>query len=254
MIEGIEVVFFDAAGTLFDVRGSVGHTYAAVAARYGVEADPREVNREFAAAFREQSLRGFEPFAPDLPLAEKQWWFEVVRAVFGRRMSAASLKDYFHEVFEYFRRGEAWELFPETRACLSKLRDSGRRLGVVSNFDSRLVDVLRDLGIDSFFDAVTLSWRAGAPKPNRRIFEAALTAMRAEAGRALHVGDSPDEDFEGAKNAGMRAILLDRFGERDCPDEYCARNLDEVYRMLGPPSRTLGCSRTASSCRAFSIR
>ncbi len=233
VIEDIEVVFFDAAGTLFDVRGSVGHVYAAIAARHGVDADPRQVNRAFAVAFRARSLQGLDPGAADLSLAEKNWWFDVVRAVFGQRMTPLSLTRYFHEVFEFFRRGDAWELFPETRTALSRLRDTGCRLGIISNFDSRLLDVLRDLRLDTFFDAVTLSWRAGAPKPDTRIFEAALAAMHTGADTALHVGDSPGEDFAGARNAGMQAILLDRSGRIDCAAGTCARDLDQVCRMLG---------------------
>jgi putative hydrolase of the HAD superfamily len=227
-------MFFDAAGTLFDVRGSVGQIYANIAARHGVRVTPGDVNRAFGKAFRARSALGLSPIQEEVVLAEKNWWFDVVRAVFEGRMTGPVLRDYFEEVFEAFRRGDVWRLFPETRSALSRLSDAGIRLGVISNFDSRLFDVLRDLGIDGFFDTVTLSWRAGAPKPDPRIFETALAAMRTSADAALHVGDSKDEDFSGAQNAGLRAIHLDRAGKCAGGDHgACARDLGEVCRLLG---------------------
>lgn len=230
----VEVVFFDAAGTLFDVHGSVGHIYSSIAARHGVTASPEEINRAFRTAFRERSLRGLMTAGEDVTRAEKEWWFDVVRAVFEGRMPEPVLRDYFHEVFEAFRRGEVWRLFPETRAALTRLRGAGCRLGIVSNFDSRLFDVLRDLGIEACFETVTLSWRAGAAKPDRKIFQAAVDAMHTSAGKSVHVGDSHSEDFLGARNAGLCAIHLDRGGNCTGNDHgACARDLDEVCRLLG---------------------
>jgi putative hydrolase of the HAD superfamily len=234
LLTGVDVVFFDAAGTLFDVRGSVGHIYSGIAARHGVTASPDEVNRAFRAAFRDRSARGFMTAAEDVTRAEKEWWFDVVRAVFEGRMPEPVLADYFHEVFEAFRHGEVWRLFPETGDALTRLRNSGCRLGIVSNFDSRLFDVLRDLGIDGYFETVTLSWRAGAAKPDRRIFETAVAAMHTSNRKSVHVGDSRAEDFLGAIGAGLNAIHLDRAGNCAGGGEgTCARNLDEVCRLLG---------------------
>jgi putative hydrolase of the HAD superfamily len=125
-------------------------------------------------------------------------------------MPEPALQAYFDEVFEVFRDADAYELFPETRTVLEQLRLQGYRLGILSNFDSRLHDVLGGLGIGSFFDTVVLSWDAGFAKPDARIFQHALRTNGIPAVFALHVGDSLSEDFEGAAAAGMRGLLLDR--------------------------------------------
>ncbi len=57
---------------------------------------------------------------------------------------------------------------------------------------------------------MTASAVVGSAKPGKKIFEAALAAMKASAGECLHVGDSLEDDFHGASRAGLSAVLLDR--------------------------------------------
>lgn len=96
---------------------------------------------------------------------------------------------------------------PET---LAALRAQGLRLGVVSNWDTRLPEVLDRLGLAPFFDALVYSSAVGAEKPDRRIFEAALRDLGVLSCEALHVGDGRLEDVEGAQAVGMQALHLTR--------------------------------------------
>ena len=89
---------------------------------------------------------------------------------------------------------------PGALETVRRLRALGLALCVVSNWDCGLPEHLERLGIDL---AVVTSAEAGAEKPDPRIFRLALERLGVEPGRALHVGDSP-EDEEGARAAGMR--------------------------------------------------
>ena len=81
----IQVVFFDAAGTLLEVRGSVGEIYSRVAGQYGIEADAEQLQQNFARWFRLQPPMAFPARTPGerLPELEKGWWRNLVRAVFS---------------------------------------------------------------------------------------------------------------------------------------------------------------------------
>jgi putative hydrolase of the HAD superfamily len=206
----VDVIFFDAAGTLFKVKGSVGEIYSRMAARYRVFADPKQVDAAFRKAFHAKSLESFPSGGSAGLRAEKAWWMDVVRQVFGETMKPEDLRDYFDEVFEAFRGSAAWALYEDTRPSLERLRAGGYRLAVISNFDSRLFDVLANLEIDCFFERVILSWHAGAAKPDPAIFRSALETMHAPASRAAHVGDSLHDDVAGANASGLAAPLLDR--------------------------------------------
>jgi putative hydrolase of the HAD superfamily len=235
MMDDIEVVFLDAVGTLFEVRGSVGQIYSRFGLRYGCSLDHREIDGAFAEAFRTAPPLAFpgldeaEAFG-----AERLWWKEIIRKTLRTRMPESALERYFEEIFEFFRKDEAWHLFPDTRPNLERLRRRGYRLGIVSNSDSRLHDVLSALDLKSFFERVTVSSRAGAAKPSAAIFHKGLEAMQVSGSHAVHAGDSLEEDVEGARQAGLSAILVDRQGRyQGWTGGVRVRNLEELCRKLG---------------------
>jgi putative hydrolase of the HAD superfamily len=217
----IQAIFFDAAGTLFEVRGSVGQVYSQIALRRGIRIDPERLDQNFQAAFARLSKGLFAESYTECLGADRRWWFEVVREVIGAYLPAEGLKSYFDELYEFFRTRDAWLVYPDVRETLTELRARSFRLGVISNFDSRLRDILSNLGIGSFFEQAVLSWEVGASKPDSRIFRRALEAMQVLPGQAVHVGDSLLSDVGGARKVGLNPILLDRrgihSGYRGCP-------------------------------------
>jgi putative hydrolase of the HAD superfamily len=106
------------------------------------------------------------------------------------------------------------------------------RLVVVSNWDCSLPDVLERIGLAPLLDGVVASAAAGARKPAAAIFERALALARVESARALHVGDSIDDDVEGARGAGIEAVLLRRDGTPGPPDVTTIASLTELERLL----------------------
>lgn len=140
---------------------------------------------------------------------ERHWWRTLVSEVF-KDVPFQKFDAFFDELFEYFKGDKGWELFPETQSVLEGIKDRGYRLGIISNFDSRIYDVCRALGIFSLFDSFTLSSEAGAAKPNTQIFLTALAKEGLKPEEALHIGDSLAEDVHGGISAGLPSIFLDR--------------------------------------------
>ena len=105
--------------------------------------------------------------------------------------------------------------YPDASPALAGLREQGLKLIVVSNWDVSLETVLDRTGLAPLLDDIVSSAAAGARKPDPAIFEVALGLAGCEPGEALHVGDTPEEDVEGAHAAGIRALLLDRDGHGD---------------------------------------
>ena len=228
------VIFFDAVGTLFRVRGSVGQAYSQVAAAYGVAVDPQALDRAFAQAFASApppACAGLLGSA--LQEWERAWWRQVVRQTFAGVGSLAAFGEerfeaFFARLFEYFATSDPWELYPETLPVLQVLQQEGIRLGVISNFDSRLPRVLQALQLDGYFSSLTLSTQVGYAKPDPRIFQAALAAQGIPPAAAWHIGDSRREDYQGAKAAGLRALWLDREGQ----DPSCQERIENLGGSL----------------------
>jgi putative hydrolase of the HAD superfamily len=211
-VHEVKVIFFDAVGTLIETRGCVGELYIRAAREFDLEAEPRIMQLNFERSFRRQPPLAFPVGTPESALIEleKGWWRNLVRAIFADLGSFPRFEEFFDEIFERFRGRESWSVYDDVTPTLAELKRRGLKLGVISNFDSRLYDVLRACRLDHFFDSVHISTRVGAAKPDVAIFQAALKHYAVEARQAWHVGDNLREDVEGAMAAGVNAALLDR--------------------------------------------
>jgi putative hydrolase of the HAD superfamily len=209
-----QVIFFDAVGTLFGVRGSVGEVYGKIAWRYGVDAPTEVLNQAFYQSFKAAESPAFPGRnIAEIPQLEFAWWGTIAEQTFKRANVLNQFSDFskfFAELYHHFETAEPWILYADVVPTLKKLRDHGTTLGVLSNFDSRLHAVLKALDLTDFFSSVTLSTEVGAAKPSPQIFQAALNKHDCLAELAWHVGDSLEEDFKAAKAAGLRGIWLDR--------------------------------------------
>jgi len=122
--------------------------------------------------------------------------------------------------------------YPDVGPALGSLRRRSLKLVCVSNWDCSLPEVLARCGIGESLDGVVASATAGARKPDPAIFERALELAGCAPADALHVGDTPAEDLEGARAAGLRALLIDRSGSADGDGRIAS--LDEIEDHLQP--------------------
>jgi putative hydrolase of the HAD superfamily len=214
MSEKPKVIFVDAVGTLFGVEGNVGQAYAHVAQQFGVEADAEALNRAFFEQFKRAEPMAFPEAEPtQIPALEYGWWQAIAEKTF-RAVTAydqfADFDAFFEALYRYFAGADPWFVYPDAYHSLERWKAQGVDLGVISNFDSRLFTVLDALALTDFFSTVTLSTEVGAAKPDTKIFQVALAKHHCEPSEAWHVGDSFRDDYEGARDAGLRGIWLRR--------------------------------------------
>ena len=236
MSNRFQVIFFDAAGTLFRVRGSVADVYLRHATNHGFKANEgslAKIQAAFARAFQDAPPAVFAATEPaQIKQCERMWWFDIVHNVFYRLGMFDRFDIFFEEVFEVFARPDTWKLYPETLKVLEDLKTQQYELGIISNFDSRLFVVLRGLGIAEYFQTVTISSLAHAAKPSGRIFTQALEKHAVEPEDAVHVGDSLDEDVKGAQQAGLMGILVERESGSATQGVRTIRTLEELSSLL----------------------
>ena len=121
--------------------------------------------------------------------------------------------------------------YPDAAPALRALRADGHRLAIVSNWDCSLADWLEPSGLIALVDGVVTSAATGAAKPDPEIFRRALELLGAQAADAVHVGDSLDKDIEGARGAGIRAVLVAR-GADPPGGVQAIRSLAELPSLL----------------------
>lgn len=229
----IKAVFFDAAGTLMKPDRRVGESYAAFAAKYGVDVSPSEISERFRVCFEAAPRLAF-PGAPEETVTslERDWWKNLVARVFEPWSPFERFDEFFDGLFSYFAEPRAWSLYPEVLDTLAGLKQRGLHLSVISNFDSRLAQILNGLGVGSYFDHIFVSSRVGYAKPETEIFYAALKRHEIRPEESLHVGDSEINDRLGASKAGLRAVLVDRRRLASANDGERISSLSSVLDLI----------------------
>ncbi len=135
-------------------------------------------------------------------------------------------------LYEVFGGSNRWSPFDEVIPTLTRLKGEGFCLGVVSNWDDRLEGILDRLGLGDKLDFVLASAKVGLSKPDQRFFKLALTLAGVEPSQALHVGDHPWVDFEGAYQVGIKPVLIDRFQRYPDFDSFRIERLDQLLDFL----------------------
>ena len=126
---------------------------------------------------------------------------------------------------------EVFSVYDDVVPCLDRLTESGFRLAVISNWDNSLHRALRSFGLSDYFEVVIASLEEGVEKPDPALFHIALERLGVDPGDAAHVGDSPIDDLQGARNVGMRGFLIDR--ERDERSDSVITSLSQLPEVLG---------------------
>lgn len=213
-MERPKVIFLDAVGTLFGVKGSVGEIYSQIAQEFDVEVSAETLNQAFIKSFKAAPPPIFpDAELQDLPQREFDWWRIIALNTFesaGVLKQFSDFSAFFSELYIHFGTGEAWFVYPDVLAALVNWRRIGIELGVLSNFDSRIYSVLQDLGLRDFFSSITIATQVRAAKPDPQIFAIALEKHNCSPDAAWHIGDSITEDYHGAKAAGLRGIWINR--------------------------------------------
>jgi len=180
--------------------------YVSCGARYGLELDPARYEAARDAAFVDLQHH------PELDHDEEVWVAFTERIVLGMGGSPPTAHDVAVELTSRWAQHTNFELFDDTLPTLRRLREHGVKIGLVSNSARDVREFALHHGLE--IDAGISSFHHGKTKPHASIFRAVLDLLEVEPPEALMVGDSVDDDIEGALAAGMQAVLLDRLDLR----------------------------------------
>src|SRR4029077_7491774 len=130
--------------------------------------------------------------------------------VLGMGGTRPASKDVAVELTSRWEHHENFELYEDVLPVLERLRGAGLKIGLVSNSARDVLDFARHHALE--VDAGTSSFHHGKKKPHASIFKAVLDLLEIEPRDAAMVGDTIEDDIEGALALGMRAVLVDRLG------------------------------------------
>lgn len=245
----IRAVIFDLGHTLWDIgpqRGALERAYvemrATLVERLGRDDLPAAA--ELQAAVRDVLRANSETYFMDAGRVDQppSWaWIDEGCRSLGLQLDRALLLEVTPPLFA--TETDSLICHEGTREALAGLRDSGYRLGCVTNTladTATIRTMLRIHGMEALMASVVVSADEGWRKPHRSLFEKAMREVDVGASDALFVGDSPLHDIAGAKAAAMRAVLTRQYVARPTegfepqPDAVIShvRELPDVIRRL----------------------
>jgi putative hydrolase of the HAD superfamily len=214
-------VLFDVDFTIARPGPELGpEGYKRLGERFGLALDPSRYS-----AAREHAVEGLKRH-PELEHDEEIWVAFTERIIRGMGGDAESAYDCAVEMTSAWEHAEHFELYEDALPVLEELREQGLKLGLVSNTGRDLQQFIAHHGLQ--VDAALGSRAFGRTKPHPTIFRAVLEQLGVRAEDAAMIGDSPEDDIEGARAAGIEhAFLLDR--EDRYPD--VADRLPDLYAL-----------------------
>ena len=233
----VRAIFFDAGNTLLYPRID---DLAAEVTSLGYPAS----GDDFHAAEREAKRKLDDWLWPKLekhdlpPVIDRVYWMEFLKVLFERiQVPAHRHESMAHQLMERFREIRLWShVFPETEGVLQNLRASGYVLAVISNSVGTIEEQLGRAGLAPYFGFVLDSAVVGVEKPHPEIFKIALDRAEVPAGEAVFIGDTYATDIGGARGAGIRGVLIDRFDAYDdsviCPRITSLDGLEQALKRL----------------------
>ena len=226
----IRAVLFDAGATLVHPDPPVEAVYAREFAADGARFSEEDVGRALTRAW-EEAHAATGPNRYGGVSGEARYWKDFLGRVRsfldGGAVSAAA----FARLADHFRSPEAWAIYDDVLATLEELLRRDLKLAIVSNWDSHLPKLLAALDLGRFFRVVAVSAIEEVGKPDPEIFRRACERLHVLPTESLHVGDSLTEDYEGARAAGLSALLLDR-GDRHPHVAERIRSLGDLLERL----------------------
>lgn len=232
----IEVVFFDAGETLIHPHPSFPELFSEIAGDAGREVSPADV---------EEVQRRLAPHLVDLaedtgvdkpslsPDGSRKFWSHLYR----RFLQELGIEDdsLVDQLYSRFSSVSSYALFDDAVTSMQRLTEAGYRIGLISNFEGWLDEMLVELEIGDVFETKIISGLVGIEKPDPEIYRLALKEAAVDPSAAVHVGDSPGLDVEPASSVGIHPILIDRFdrySDHDGTRIKSLNDLTEVVRQL----------------------
>jgi HAD superfamily hydrolase (TIGR01549 family) len=229
----IDIVFFDAGETLVHPHPSFPEVFAEISKDSDHPVPAEEVARVQARLAPHLVDIAEETGVENPTFSEKEsrtFWSYLYR----RFLQELGIEDeaLVEKLYGRFSSTTTYKLFEDALPSLRAIGAAGFRVGLISNFEGWLEEMLVELEVGHLFDVKVISGVEGVEKPDPGIYRLALERAGTEARQAVHVGDSPGLDVEPSVEVGMTAVLLDRFDRYSHIDVPRIESLEELAPLV----------------------
>lgn len=211
-LQRFRLITFDITETLIGFNSPPAVQYAKTAGELGIQnVDKKKLEQCFKIEFKSMEQR-HPNFGRNTPnYSWQDWWSEAVYNIFHcvkPNIPPEKLKELSEALIKVYRTKECWHLMPGCMDLIKTMHDAEKKVGVISNSDPSLEEVLKEMDLLDKFDFIITSYEAGFPKPHKTIFQRALDVYKVQPHEALHIGNTYEIDYVGARDAGFSSLLI----------------------------------------------
>lgn len=232
------LVTFDITDTLIRFSRAPAIQYAKAAAEMGIQGiDQIKLDKCFKSEFKAIEKRHPNYGLHSSNFTWQDWWSQLVSNIFhcvNPNIEQEKLKMLSEHLIKIYRTKECWRHMEGGQELVTVVRNCGKKTGVISNSDPSLVSVLREMELFDKFDFILTSYEAGFSKPDKNIFQMALDMYKIKPHEALHIGNTYELDYVGARSAGWSSLLVSSHEEdlSKVPSSQGYKNISDLLKTL----------------------
>lgn len=240
-----KLITFDAYNTLYCSTIPVLEQYANVATKYGILEDPDNLIQRFPKCFKELTKR-HPNYGKYTNITGDEWWSILIKDLF---QPYDVPQDMISEIVARFKTKEAYSAYPDIIEFIKsiKLKYPDVILGIISNTDPAVYDLLKNLNLFQYFTPYTyFSYDLDMSKPDSKLFDYVvndvlkrnpkingdLSDKQSFLKHCWHIGDEIGKDMLAAENAGWNGILVDRLDKNGYLGNYSSRTSMTEHELL----------------------
>lgn len=240
-LKKFKLITFDCTNTLLYFKRPPSEIYLNTAVDMGHKREDFDL-KVITSSFR----KNFKMMQTNFPnfgknsMRYRSWWTKLVVDVLTdaskKKVDPRDFKSIADVLIDKYETQECWSKFSCADDLIQALKNDGKTVGVISNFDQRLHELLKNMGLYYNFDFVITSYEADAEKPDRKIFQCALDKALGinmnmiYPNESLHIGNEIDKDYQGALEAGWSAILLN--AEKQIDHKHSFQDIEKFWQII----------------------
>lgn len=234
-LSNLKLITFDATNTLIKFRLPPWQLYINVAKDHGFYGTEDDVRNKMLESYK--LMCKTHPNYGKTSIGWEKWWSQLVQITLRDYLPAsADLNAVANKLISEFKTARCWRIADGSVKLIDHFRKLNITVGIISNFDPRLYDILQSLKLDKSFDFIVTSYETGYSKPDKKIFKKALKMCknRVKPLQALHIGDDIHNDYEGAKAAGWQAVIVNPnvIFETPLESQRVFNSLEDLYSSI----------------------
>ncbi len=235
----LKTATFDIGYTLLFPQKSLGSYFSQLLRPLGLKLDGESLDEQFMHAWF-SFCKDYDGliYGKDYDSVIVSWNHLIIRTLNelapNQQLTEQQINHLAIELYTYFTQKEFWSLNPDWKETLKLCRSNDLKVGLISNWDISLRNILAEFNLTQDFDFMVISAEHAIEKPDPKIFQIAADLANCQLHEIMHIGDTWQDDIVAANQMGMQTCWFNSRQSNVKPpkQQLIIQNLTELAKIL----------------------